>query len=50
MQKLIFLSLALLVSLTSCVTKKQYDDLQASTAAKLEAQQKAISQHNQEAP
>ena len=48
MQKLIILSLALMVSFTSCVTKKQYDEMQASTAAKLEAQQKAIAQHNQE--
>lgn len=48
MQKLIILSLALMVSLSSCVSKKQYDELQSSTAAKLEAQQKAISQHNQE--
>jgi len=48
MQKSIILCLALLVSFTSCVSKKKYDEMQASTAAKLEAQQKAISTHNQE--
>ncbi len=48
MQKLMILSFAVLVSLSSCVSKKQYDDLQASTAARLAQQQEAISKHNQE--
>ncbi|MEM9929876.1 MAG: OmpA family protein [Bacteroidota bacterium] len=48
MQKLFFLSLVLLVGLSSCVSKKQYDDLQASTAARIAQQQEAISKHNQE--
>lgn len=48
MQKLLFLSLATLLSFTSCVSKKQYDELQASLQTKLDRQQQAISQHNQE--
>lgn len=48
MRILFFFSLALMVSLSSCVSKKQYDELQASTADRLAAQQEAISKHNQE--
>lgn len=48
MRILFFFSLALMVSLSSCVTKKQYDELQASTAERIAAQQEAISKHNQE--
>lgn len=48
MRILFFFSLALMVSLSSCVSKKQYDELQASTAERLAAQQEAISKHNQE--
>lgn len=48
MRILFFICLALMVSLSSCVTKKQYDELQASTSARLDAQRQAISKHNQE--
>jgi chemotaxis protein MotB len=48
MQKLMIISFAILVSLTSCVSKKQYDDLQTSSAASIAQQQEAIAKHNQE--
>lgn len=48
MYKLILFSLALMLGFTSCVSKKQYDELQASMQQKLEANQQKMSQHNQE--
>lgn len=48
MNKLIFICLALTLGLSSCVTKKQYDDLQASMQQRMDAQQQKMSQHNQE--
>lgn len=48
MNKLILICLALTLGLSSCVTKKQYDDLQASMQQRMDAQQEKMSQHNQE--
>ena len=48
MQKFLILGLALMVSLSSCVSKKKYDELLATNEARLAAQQEAISKHNQE--
>lgn len=48
MYKLILLSLALTLGLSSCVSKKQYDELQTSMQQKLDANQQKMSQHNQE--
>ncbi|TXF89845.1 OmpA family protein [Neolewinella aurantiaca] len=48
MNKLILLCLALTLGFSSCVSKKQYDELQMSTQAKLDEAQKKMSQHNQE--
>ncbi|WP_044102509.1 OmpA/MotB family protein [Neolewinella persica] len=48
MHKFIIISFTILVSLTSCVSKKQYDELQASTTARLAQQEETIVRHNQE--
>lgn len=48
MQKIILICFALVVSLSSCVSKKQYDSLQTSLQEKLDMQQQKISSHNQE--
>jgi len=48
MYKLIILGLALTLGLSSCVSKKQYDELQMSMQQKLDANQQKMSQHNQE--
>lgn len=48
MQKIILICLALTVSLSSCVSKKQYDTLQTSMQEKLDMQQQKMSAHNQE--
>ena len=48
MQKFFLFTLVLFMGLTSCVSKKKYDEMQASTAQRLEEQQRKINQSNQE--
>ncbi|MFT4752225.1 MAG: chemotaxis protein MotB [Neolewinella sp.] len=48
MNKLILLCLALTLGLSSCVSKKQYDELQMTMQERLDANQQKMSQHNQE--
>jgi len=48
MQKLLILSLALMVSLTSCVSQKKYDELQASIDAREAALRGDLSKRDQE--
>jgi len=48
MNKLILLCLALTLGLSSCVSKKQYDELQMTMQERLDANQQKMSQHNKE--